>query len=488
MWAEVVLGFIFLWALYQVCKKPEGLPPGLWGLPLVGHVAFPPIPSENKIKSLRKKYGDIFMIRIGTSINVFLCRFDLCKEACAKAEFTNRPCWSIFNVISKGVNSGIVGSNGEVWHNGRRFALRHLHSLGMGKSSMVDVIQFEARIMIKTFETRAGLTGLDEFMNVSVLNVIWQLVANTRYEIGDASSKKFHELISEVQKCFDRISIPDFFPWLTKIFPVCVQKKVFAYKEMMDLQNQICTFFKEIIDNHKATLDPANPRDYIDAYLLEMEDSKDEPKSTFTDQDLVSSIWDLFGAGSETVSNTLRWLIFYMARYPEVQKRMQQEIDEVVLPEIQPSWEDKAEMPYTEATLHEVQRIISLVSLGLQHCTAEDTVFHGYRIPKGSILYPVSFCSHSDEKYWKNPFEFRPERFLENNMFVTPKNGFMPFGVGRRQCLGESLARMEIFIFATSLLQKLTFSPGPDGISLKPMDIPIFNFPKEQKVFVSLRA
>ncbi|XP_076062948.1 cytochrome P450 2L1-like isoform X4 [Oratosquilla oratoria] len=416
MWAEVVLGFIFLWALYQVCKKPEGLPPGLWGLPLVGHVAFPPIPSENKIKSLRKKYGDIFMIRIGTSINVFLCRFDLCKEACAKAEFTNRPCWSIFNVISKGVNS------------------------------------------------------------------------DTRYEIGDASSKKFHELISEVQKCFDRISIPDFFPWLTKIFPVCVQKKVFAYKEMMDLQNQICTFFKEIIDNHKATLDPANPRDYIDAYLLEMEDSKDEPKSTFTDQDLVSSIWDLFGAGSETVSNTLRWLIFYMARYPEVQKRMQQEIDEVVLPEIQPSWEDKAEMPYTEATLHEVQRIISLVSLGLQHCTAEDTVFHGYRIPKGSILYPVSFCSHSDEKYWKNPFEFRPERFLENNMFVTPKNGFMPFGVGRRQCLGESLARMEIFIFATSLLQKLTFSPGPDGISLKPMDIPIFNFPKEQKVFVSLRA
>ncbi|XP_076069289.1 cytochrome P450 2L1-like [Oratosquilla oratoria] len=183
---------------------------GLWGLPLVGHVAFPPIPSESKVKSLRKKYGDIFMIRIGTSINVFLCRFDLCKEACAKAEFTNRPCWYIFNMISKGVNS------------------------------------------------------------------------DTRYEIGDASSKKFHELISEVQKCFDRISIPDFFPWLTKIFPVCVQKKVFAYKVMMDLRNQICTFFKEIIDNHKATLDPANPRDYIDAYLLEMEDSKDEPKSTFT--------------------------------------------------------------------------------------------------------------------------------------------------------------------------------------------------------------
>ncbi|XP_076062893.1 cytochrome P450 2L1-like isoform X2 [Oratosquilla oratoria] len=390
----------------------------------------------------------------------------------------------------KDLPPGLSGSDGLPWHNTRRFTLRHLSDLGMGRTSMVEAIQMEAREMIKGFEACSrGLSDLDQFLNVAVVNVIWQLLSNRRYNVGDEDSKWFHKLILDMQHGYDRIFILDFFPWLTKVLPLWIQKKIFGYEKLMEMKEQISGYFMNIIEEHKENLDPTNPRDFIDAYLIEMEDRRGDPRNTFKEKDLVSTLWDLYVAGSDTASNTLRWFILYMAKYPKVQRRAQREIDDVIPRNVQPSWEDKDSLPYTEAIIHEVHRMVSLTPLGIQHTTTKDVrLSNGYRIPKGSILYPVGFCSHNDDRHWDNPFEFRPERFLDDNgKFFCPKDGFMPFGVGRRQCVGEPLARMEAIIFCASLLQKLYFSPGPNGVILESMQIPIVNHPKHQWVKVDFR-
>ncbi|XP_076032341.1 cytochrome P450 2L1-like [Oratosquilla oratoria] len=488
MWLEVILSLIFLWALWETCKKPKGLPPGPWGFPFVGNLYTTLIPRQPKVEEMRKKYGNIFIARVGTTVNVYVCDQDLIKEVCTRQEFLDRPEWEIYNFMSGTPGLGITCSNGLLWQTNRRFSVRQLKDLGMGKSYMTDAIELEAQMMVKEFEKAAGgLTDLGYFMNVAVTNIIWQLVAGQRYDIDSEEIKSLNRLITEFQESYGILMTFNFLPWLTKIVPSWVKNRLFQ-KTMIKIKKNFTKYINVICDDHKATLDPENPRDYIDAFLVEKENHKDKSDSTFNDETLVSVLWDLFIAGTDTVALTLRWFILYMCQYPEVQRKVQEEIDDVLPDKRQPSWEDKKKMPYTEAVIHEVHRIISLVPFVLHRIATKDTLLGGYRIPKGAVLYPCVYSSHTNTEFWDKPSEFRPERFLNaNNEFMIPRNGFMVFGVGRRSCVGEVLARMEMFIIVTSLLQKLEFSSGPDGVCLEPRNTHIVNMSRPQALRVDLR-
>ncbi|KAG0711432.1 Cytochrome P450 2L1 [Chionoecetes opilio] len=132
-----------------------------------------------------------------------------------------------------------------------------------------------------------------------------------------------------------------------------------------------------------------------------------------------------------------------------------------------------------------------LVPIGLQHVAEKDTTVGGHFIPKGAVLNGTIFTIHHDTRYWDNPDEFLPERWLnDEGKFVTKKEGFLPFGIGKRQCLGESLARMELFVFTTTLLQRLSFA-SPQGKTLNlhhDTTNPFFHLPLVQDILVSVRA
>ncbi|XP_076033235.1 cytochrome P450 2L1-like [Oratosquilla oratoria] len=487
MWFEVILGVLLLCALWYSCKKPQGLPPGLWGFPLVGHPSWSPVPKEQELCQLWKKHGDIFSVRTGSVVQVFLCNYDLVKEACSRFEFSDRPLLTIFTVMSDNL-LGIVGSSGPVWQNGRRFCLQHLQRLGMGKSSIEGSIQFEASEFAKYIEERAGVMEIPNVINVATVNIIWQLVAGKRYTIEDPHILSFQKIIEEFEVIQGTITITEFFTWIPKVFPNWILDTFFGFKELKKIQENMRTFIKAIIDEHKENFDPENPRDFTDAYLLEMETKKDDPKNTFSDEDLGTTLFDLFVSGSETVSKTIRWFLLYMASYPEIQEKVQKEVDDVIPRDMQPSWEDKNKMPFTEAVISEVHRHASVVSMGIQHFTSRETSLSGFRIPKGAVVYPVLKYCHWNSKVWDHPEEFQPERFVDDNgEFCNRKEGLLPFGLGRRQCLGESLGRMEVFIFVTTLMQRISVAPGPDKVDLRPHDYPLFNFPRPQKLTLTAR-
>ncbi|XP_055404512.1 vitamin D 25-hydroxylase isoform X6 [Bubalus kerabau] len=134
--------------------------------------------------------------------------------------------------------------------------------------------------------------------------------------------------------------------------------------------------------------------------------------------------------------------------------QVQKEIDLIIGPSGKPSWDDKCKMPYTEAVLHEVLRFCSIVPLGIFHATSEDAVVRGYSIPKGTTVITNLYSVHFDEKYWRDPEIFYPERFLDSSGHFAKKEALIPFSLGRRHCLGEQLARMEMFLFFTALLQR----------------------------------
>nr|XP_006113282.3 cytochrome P450 2J2-like isoform X1 [Pelodiscus sinensis] len=221
-------------------------------------------------------------------------------------------------------------------------------------------------------------------------------------------------------------------------------------------------FVREIIAKHKEEWNPSETRDFIDSYLKEM--AKVDADPSFHEENLLFSTLDLFFAGTETTSTTIRWALLYMATNPEIQKRVQVEIDTVIGQSRQPALGDRDNMPYTNAVIHEVQRISNIVPLNVPRMATRDKTLAGYQLPKGTVLVPNLTSVLFDKNEWETPHTFNPKHFLEDGRFKK-RETFLPFSAGKRGCLGEQLARTELFLFFTILLQKFTFQ-APKGVKL----------------------
>ena len=187
----------------------------------------------------------------------------------------------------------------------------------------------------------------------------------------------------------------------------------------------------------------------------------------YTDENFAVIISDLFFAGSETTSNTLEFAFQYMIQHPGVQTRVQAEIDAVIGRHRAPEYPDLARMPYTEATLLEIMRYSSVVPF-VARVPREDVQLQlrrsgsGFSVPKETMVINNLHAVHFDVDFWGDPHVFRPERFLvpaNDGEGVCPvkSSRTIPFGLGRRQCLGETLARASLFIYFATFLQRYTF-------------------------------
>ncbi|KPP57315.1 cytochrome P450 CYP2AD8-like [Scleropages formosus] len=224
---------------------------------------------------------------------------------------------------------------------------------------------------------------------------------------------------------------------------------------------KIVKFLREEIERHKKEWDPSDPRDFVDAYLGEMEKMKNDPEAGFNIETLTICILDLFEAGTESAAITLCWGLLFILKNPEVQKKVQAEIDRVVGQSRQPTMADKVNMPYCDAVIHEIQRKADILPLGVPRMATKDTTLGGYFIPKGTSITSNLSSVLNDKSEWETPDIFNPGHFLNSEGKFRRRDAFYPFSVGMRGCLGEMQARMELFLFFTSLFQRFTFSSPP---------------------------
>ena len=150
----------------------------------------------------------------------------------------------------------------------------------------------------------------------------------------------------------------------------------------------------------------------------------------YSERQLVGLCNDLFGAGTETTSTTLAWAIIYMSSNPDTQARVQAEIDDVIGNEALPSMHHRLQLPFTEATILETQRLGDIVPLGVPHAVTKDVYFRDYFIPKGTMIIPNMYSVHMNPKLWPEPEKFKPGRFLDSEGKIDKKE-LIPFSLGK---------------------------------------------------------
>ncbi|XP_072039152.1 cytochrome P450 2J4-like [Amphiura filiformis] len=346
-------------------------------------------------------------------------------------------------------------ASGDAWKEHRRFSLTVLKSFGVGKRSFEDQIATESECLIHEIAAGNGkpFNPTNLFCN-AVSNVICSVVFGKRYEYHD---REFMNLLHLLEDSLSHINVTR----LLMMMPFLIKIPFFP-KGRLPFLLQIRLILKDIVNLHRDTYDKENMRDFIDVYLKDLQMKKEQGIEThLSDDELVAVVHDLFLGGTETTSSTLRWALLYMLEYPDVQKRVQKEIDSAVGRDRLPNLSDKPSLPYTEAVMHEIQRFACIVRVSGRF-TRSDVEFRGYTIPKGTIITSNLYSVTRDPSVFDEPDVFNPERFLDEEGQVKKIPGQPIFGAGKRVCPGEQLARMELFIFYTHLMHRFSFKKPPD--------------------------
>jgi cytochrome P450 len=232
---------------------------------------------------------------------------------------------------------------------------------------------------------------------MSILNVLWLILAGERYEQDDPrlwsvfhQNKKFSEALGRNFAVF-------FMPKLAKMFPDFT-----GWNELTKLADGMKAITMGHVERHRKTFPEGGvPRDFIDAYLKEI-DATTDPQSSFYKENglrsLSAVVGELFLMGFDTVTMQLSWAILYLVTFPEVQKKVQEELDAVVGRDRATSLADRPLLPYVEATIAETLRYSSVVSFGPFHAAAQDTKILGYDVPKGTLITSTPYRLHFDEK------------------------------------------------------------------------------------------
>ncbi|CAK5048216.1 unnamed protein product [Meloidogyne enterolobii] len=473
MFAAIILLFIILFFYWNFIYKRQGLPPGPIPLPFFGNTL---TLSRSKCAYLpyklwADKYGPIYTFWMGECPIVTVTDYSLMNELFVKNgdAFVGRD---FLNHLSKLVevhtgNHGVIQTQGDTWRVMRRFGLLSMRTLGVGKAGMEKQFKEDINEMINKLSNQVLLNNGE---NINLQLYIDRLIGSTinRVLFGFAFNDNQMDEFNEIKSTFDKASRWQFsFCGRLLVAAPILRHLPFFYQSFVEFSELPLPIYKYLnkqignrIEIRNLKNEKKEPRDLLDCYLDQME--SDEADEEFNMDNFRALCYDLLLAGQETTGNTLSFLVLYLLLDQRVQSKLQAELDNLVEGnEELIGLSQRPQANYTNAVINEVQRLCNLLPLNLSHKTMFDVgIMDGkYFLKEGTVILPQISCLLYDEKVFPNPHLFIPERFLDDKGQLKRFDSFIPFGLGKRACMGESLARAELFLFTASFFRTFQVLP-----------------------------
>ncbi|XP_076351965.1 steroid 17-alpha-hydroxylase/17,20 lyase-like isoform X1 [Tachypleus tridentatus] len=487
-WITTIFVGFLTFLLIRHFLKIRKYPPGPFPLPFLGNLLEfngkkPPF---IKMTNWQKKYGPVFTLWVGRPA-IIVNNWEVTRDALIvkRNEVIGRNKTLLAEIIKQGYEDIVFADYSQEWEVLRKMAHSAVRKYAVSDKLaelVTDVVNNTAQNMLQEKQPFDPVSHL----YVIIYNIIASSAFGKRYKETDQEYQDLKEQSELFLNEFGNGLPSDYIPLLKIFYINREQKLVKSVKKFLAI-------LTNKIDEHKKTYKPDVIRDFTDALLSAKLEAKEEGKNSLqylSDGNLAQVISDLFAAGTDTTQMTLRWMVLLIANSPDVQQKMFEEIESVIgnRPPVQ---DDKPQCHYVSAVIMETLRFGTIAPLGIDHKTTCDTEIGGHKIPKDTMVLFNLWAHHRDQTYWKDPHVFKPDRFLTENRTVTNEraSSYVPFGQGRRMCLGEKLALADTFLIIVRLLQHCKFSlPGGAGSAcLDPQPLALFSIPVPYKIEVTPR-
>jgi len=451
MWMQVVGAATTILIIYLIksSQRPKKFPPGPRNIPLFGSLLRVDVRNLSKSFSrLSKKYGDIFSIYVGNIPVVVLNNYDLIKSTFERHEFSGRPGNFSGTFFQKG-KTGITTTEGKHWKEQRGFLVEHIDNItGTSCKALEDNVLDEVSDMKVDWAKKDGETVAVSYkVNVGILNILWSITCGRKLHAQQQEFQAVYECIDKMTTFMSRAAIFSFLPVLTRLLP----ESVTSIERGRYYRNRFHEITEKWIREHRQEYRGNRIGDLQDAYLEKL----NKGEETYSAEGLGAILRELFVIGAESESVLTRWALRLLSCHPGVQRRMQEEIDRVRRETSSKDvlWETRDKMPFSMAVIKEVQRFADIAPTGLLHKTLCDVSLSGFDLPQGTLVMANLSSCHRDTKYWSKPDQFHPQHFLTSEgELIEDKEGFLPYGIGKRMCPGAKLADMQVFLFLTNIL------------------------------------
>ncbi|KAG7170300.1 Methyl farnesoate epoxidase-like 2 [Homarus americanus] len=471
MWSTVtLLVTVLVILLVRMCRKPSGFPP----VPVLGSIPFMLPDATKAFQNWQKKFGNIVGMKMFNTWCIILYDTSIIKEALGSHAFSDRSNFPLFLIRNEMITGGseeplgILSTNGDTWKTQRRFTLRTLKDFGFGKQSLEPIIREELEELMADLTLQEGQkVQVKSLFDRSIINVLWATVTGKRFSLADTRLVKLSNKVSSMMQNFKPFHPAFRWRWVRKFFP---NLKIFKITEGYIVD--ILGFIEEELESFQEKLNSGcevSRNSFVGAYLQEMKAAIEEKESDEEGEGCVNHsllhihhlkaiVVELFIGGSDTTSSTLGWAIYLLASNPEIQQRVQEELDRCTL-------HDGHHIRGAESGRHLSPR-----------CSSPDQPDH----------YPTrSHHTQENPDLWQFPDKFYPQHFLTPEGTLRKHEYFLPFGTGKRVCLGESLARLQLFLFFTTLVHRFSWRLTDDPVVFKTKGIT--NAPPDCSVFATKR-
>ena len=318
-----------------------------------------------------------------------------------------------------------ITSYSEEWKKERSKYVKALRGSGFGTSTAEAKIQAEIEVLIKQLQKSQDANeegiNLSEPLSTAAVNFMCGILFNEHYETDDPAFLHLKHLIKEMLNFdFAQMGMLDMLPvWLSKLMMPSL------FKEVPARLNTLRQVVVEKIKEHQKSHTPGEPRDFIDV-LLDERAGKDINYESMADS-CVATLPD----ATDNLPLAVEWMLVYVTKHPEVQAKVHSAIDDVVGKDRKPTLADKPNLPYLEAVMLESLRLSTPVVMLPYHAVNKNVKLRGYNIPKHAVIMGNVAAVHFDPKVFPDPYQFKPERFINTDGKLFKVDTIMPFGIGK---------------------------------------------------------
>ncbi|MED6193672.1 hypothetical protein PIB30_021813 [Stylosanthes scabra] len=471
-----IFSVLFLLIKWYSTGRKSSLPSPL-KFPIIGNLHQLGLYPHRTLQSLAKRYGPLMLIHLGRVPVLVVSSAEGAREIMKTHDlvFASRPQRKLFDILVYGSKDVSTAPYGEYWRQLRSISLLHLLTVKRVQSFRT-VREEETQIMmeeIKHCSSSSVPINLSQLFSLITTDILCKVTFGRKY--GGKSRREFKELFVEFTELLGSFVIGEFVPWLDWLTSVSG-----LYTRANRVAARFDKFLEEVVDYHVnryqddddhvtsnvdrvgSSSDAEGHNDFVDALLsFQRTNATGFP----IDRTAIKCLMlDVFVAGADNISTILEWTMTELLRHPMVMKKVQDEAKNVVGDRTIITEDDLVHMHYLKAVVKEALRLHPPIPLLVRRESTQDIKLQDYKIASGTQVIVNAWAIAMDPKYWDQPKEFVPQRFM-NGYIDVKGNDFelIPFGAGRRGCPGTMFAMAIIEIVLANLLHQFEWAL-PEGV------------------------